>query len=531
MGFLDRYIQQAQSILGQPVTKPVETESVIRNDYDRRDWSNLRDMVPMVNQQIREMDQTINYAEDLAGDLFATLFKMEPTLRDRPEMMPTHVPNREIVEELLSLDEVRDLRRHTAGDVYSSAMGMQAVHKTVSEVAHRAQEAAQDAEAKRQEAEAKAEEMRQAIAEALEEMRHRDPNQPEAEAMGQAMQAKLDQFGQQVQAAEAAAGQAQQAAQQAAQEATNAIRMAAKKADQDLQEEAELMSAFGVEDGQLERMNVEERMQLARMLKNNRLAAFTKILGQWKIVQQAESRKRVINASSEVHSVTLGNDLTRMATSEMLAFADETTEMLLFKRWAEGQLVQYDVRGKEKQGQGPIVVVCDESWSMTAADVAGGTREAWSKGLALAMCDQAKHRGRDFWYIGFSSARQQHVIHFPGGKAPIDKVVAMTEHFWKGGTNYEEPLRKAMKIVLDAEKDGLPKPDIVLLSDEEYGEMDADFMKEWNRVKDKTSMKCYGVAIGCSSGKAMYQVCDNVRAITELVDSDPRMLGDLFRTI
>jgi uncharacterized protein with von Willebrand factor type A (vWA) domain len=442
---------------------------------------------------------------------------MEPTLRDRPEMMPTHVANREIVEELLSLDEVRDLRRHTAGDVYSSAMGMQAVQKTVSEVAHRSQEAAREAEAKRQEAEAKAEEQRQAIAEALEEMRHRKPGSPEEEAtMGQAMQTKLDQFGQQV---------------QAAQEATNAIRMAAKKADEALQEESELMSAFGVEDGQLERMNVEERMQLARMLKNNRLAQFTKILGQWKIVQQAESRKRVINASSEVHSVTLGNDLGRMATSEMLAFADETTEMMLLKRWAEGQMLQYDVRGKEKQGQGPIIVVCDESGSMTTADVAGGTREAWSKGLALAMCDQARHRGRDFVYIGFSSARQVHVIEFPGGKAPIDKVVAMTEHFWKGGTNYEAPLRQAMELVLEAEKDGRPKPDIVLLSDDTYGEMDADFMKEWNRVKDKTSMKCYGVAIGCESGKAMHQVCDNVRAITELVESDPRLLGDLFRTI
>ena len=29
----------------------------------------------------------------------------------------------------------------------------------------------------------------------------------------------------------------------------------------------------------------------------------------------------------------------------------------------------------------------------------------------------------------------------------------------------------------------------------------------------------------------MRQISDNVRAITELVESDPRKLGDLFRTI
>jgi len=43
------------------------------------------------------------------------------------------------------------------------------------------------------------------------------------------------------------------------------------------------MHSFGVEDGDLQRMNVRERMALAQKLANNRLAKFAKLLGQFKI--------------------------------------------------------------------------------------------------------------------------------------------------------------------------------------------------------------------------------------------------------
>ena len=189
------------------------------------------------------------------------------------------------------------------------------------------------------------------------------------------------------------------------------------------------------------------------------------------------------------------------------------------------------MRGKENQGQGPIICVVDESGSMNATDVAGGTREAWSKALALALCDQAKRRKRDFRYIGFSSYGKQRVVDFPGGHTPVHKVIEMTEGFLSGGTNYEQPLRMALEMI---EKDfdalGKPRPDIVFITDDAYGSMDPDFMHEWNRVKDKTSLKCYGIAIGCDSSGALAAVSDNVREISALV-SDPRNMADIFRTI
>jgi uncharacterized protein with von Willebrand factor type A (vWA) domain len=111
------------------------------------------------------------------------------------------------------------------------------------------------------------------------------------------------------------------------------------------------------------------------------------------------------------------------------------------------------------------------------------------------------------------------------------KVLMMTEHFFNGGTNFEQPLTLALKVIEEQfEKQGKPRPDIVMLTDDQVGTLNKDFMHNWNRVKDKTSLKCYGIAIGCGYSGALDAISDNVRSITQLV-SDPANVGDLFRTI
>jgi uncharacterized protein with von Willebrand factor type A (vWA) domain len=179
-----------------------------------------------------------------------------------------------------------------------------------------------------------------------------------------------------------------------------------------------------------------------------------------------------------------------------------------------------------------VIVVCDESGSMQFGQLAGGSCEAWSKALALSMCDQARQKGRDFHYIGFSSGKQQWLKSFPGGKTTIDGVIDMTEHFFDGGTHYEAPLRQALRLIEDSyDQFNKPRPDIVFITDDEYGSMDEDFMSEWHRVKDKTSVRCFGIALGCGFSGALKQVSDNVRSLQDVTDSDPRVMADLFRVV
>lgn len=525
MSLFSDMIDKGRALLSTPKA-PTETEAVKRNSFDRADWEAVLNVAPAVGKMQATLEESVDYAADFMADLHAAVFKVEPSVRDAKEMAPTHVANRAVVSQLLAMPEMTTLRQHSTGDLYGSAMALLAIQDTAVEVLAKVHSAAEQAAKEEQQCQQQREERRKQIEEQMQDLQDNPPE--EGDPRVEALQAGMDQFGQMPGPANDGV---QQAARSAAEGAGQALRIKAREATEELDDEESLMFAFGVDPGTLQQMDVAQRMALAEKLRNNRLAQFAKLLGQFKAVQQAESRKRVVNAASEVHNITTGDDIARIATPELLNFADETLEDLMWARWSEQQLVINDVRGKENLGQGPIIAVVDESWSMSAQDVAGGTREAWSKALALALCDQAKRRKRDFIYIGFGSPTEQYVVEFLGGNTPIDKVIGMTEHFFAGGTHYEKPLLMALKIATErSEVRDQQRPDIVFITDDQYGSMDEEFMHAWNTAKDKTSLKCYGIAIGCSVGAALAAVSDNVREITALV-SDPQAVGDLFRTI
>ena len=547
MSLLDDLFAMGKELLGGDKAAD-QTEAIKRNSFDRNDWNKVLKVAPKIQEMQKNLQRDVDYAADFMGDLHASCFKIEPQLRDAEEMKPTHVANRAVIEQLMNMPEMHNLRQHSAGDPYGAASAMVALQDSAVETLKKVHEAAEEAAEQEQKRQEEREAKQKEIEDLIEELKNNpppaeDPQNPGCfpiplppDPNGQTpqgpqqndprpgqLQAKIDQGVPQP----GGNGAVQQAAQGAAEGHGQKMRAVAKAASEQMDQEKQLMQA----SGDLQKMNVKDRMELAAKLQNNRMAKFVKLLGQFKMVQEAESRKRVTDAASEVVGITVGDDLSRMATSELLNFADEALEDLMWQRWSEQQMAVNDMKGKEKQGQGPIICVVDESWSMNAEDVIGGTREAWSKALALALCDQARRRNRDFVYIGFGSQGEQHVVEFLNGQTTVDKVIAMTEHFFAGGTHYEEPLKLALHIMETTfDGKGKPKPDIVFITDDEYGEMDGDFMAEWNRVKDKTSLKCYGVSIGCSIGGALRAVSDNVREINELT-SDPRHVGDLFRTI
>ena len=305
----------------------------------------------------------------------------------------------------------------------------------------------------------------------------------------------------------------------------------AQEAVDDLDKEDAMAAGFGIDPAEMERMSVKERMELASRMRGSRLSEFAALLGQFKRVQRAEYRNKVKDNASETHDIKLSNDFSKIVSAEYLAMADPVLELLQLKRWAQHGLLTKDVRGRERQGRGPIIVVGDESSSMAQEYVAGGSREAWAKALTLALLDQAAREKRDFIYIGFSSQGHQRMLEFPMGKAPLDKVFDLTEGFLKGGTHYEQPLMMALTAIKARGLDK-PRPDIVFITDDEYkGELPAAFMREWNATKDKWSLKCYGIAIGCNVSGSLAAVSDNVRSVTSMVESDPAAMGDIFRTI
>lgn len=554
MSFLSHLIDRAKGLFGdtEVIPDPANATDVIPHDrFDEANWQEIRQNVPVIDTMITDLSRKHDYVDDFAQDVFNAFTQGDPQARDVADMATTHVPNHTVVSELAKLPEVQTLRASTRHDPYGGAMAMTSMRDTLYKLVERSTEAREKAK-EQAEAEQKAREAAAAAQQALAAAQaaadaaaqSEDPNnpgQPDPNAQ-QAAQDAQDAAEQALNQAEAEFGCAlgareatQQAGQQAVQGMRADLRQAAQAAEDERAEEEQLMRAFGVGDGELQRMSFKERAQLAQRLKTNRMAKFAKLIGQFKALQAAESRRKVQHAPDEVNNVVLGDDLVRLAPSELLSFASDELEDDFWLRYVNRQLLCFDLIGTERVGQGPIVVVCDESGSMQGSyyggvDLGNGSPEAWSKALSLALCEQARQKGRDFYYIGFSSSRQQYTLKFPGGKAPLHDVINMTEHFFGGGTSYEPALDMAVEILESYdEKDG-KRPDVVFITDDEYGSLDPAFMARWNKAKQKYDSRCFGIAIGCGTSGALNAVADNVRTVTEMT-ADPKAVSDLFRTI
>ena len=57
--------------------------------------------------------------------------------------------------------------------------------------------------------------------------------------------------------------------------------------------------------------------------------------------------------------------------------------------------------------------------------------------------------------------------------------------------SYEKPLTLALQMIEEKfDNLGKARPDVVFITDDEYGQLKPAFLAEWNRVKGKASIKC-----------------------------------------
>lgn len=291
------------------------------------------------------------------------------------------------------------------------------------------------------------------------------------------------------------------------------------------------MNTWGVGEGELKQMDFAERRALVEKLNASRLSKLAKLIGSFRQFADAERRRKVRHAPEERFDVTMGNDLTKLIPSEINALAIPELEDSFWVRYAQRGLLQWSEDGSERAGQGPIIVVCDESSSMDQElDAKKNTREAWSKAVSLALADQAQRAGRDFNYIGFGGAGQIWERTFQGGRLSLDDLIEFTEHFFSGGTEYTGPLTRAMEIVDDYAKRGQARPDIVLITDDECKVPD-EFTAMFLAAKLRTDARCYGIQVGGDAGFGTLKIlADHTLSITRLTAS-PEGVQDLFRTI
>lgn len=513
---LDKLIAQAKgddfwADPSKAVAPPARTEvNAVRHDrFDRFSWLTTLDQVPALQEQVEEAAKKHETGRAGQEDLFNLLNQGDPRFTELDRMKSEYVAQHALLDQMFHGEDFSYIRSHTKYDEYNTALAMIAMKDRMEDALDTVDEI-NEALAVAQEA------LDEALANAQAAQAAGEGEQEAAESLQEAM----DAMAQQQADADAQSGKAQAMLTKGVKDATDKI-----------EAEQQMMSGYGLEDGELQRMSFAERRALAERLDRGKVARLANLIGTFRQFADAERRRKVTGAPAEIVDVVLGNDLQRLVSSEMNNLAVPELEEQFWVRWSQQGLMQWETRGAERAGKGPIVVLGDESGSMgCAVDNEGNSREAWMKAVVLALADQARRGHRDFTYIGFSSPGQQWQLDFPKGETPIEKVVELAEHMFNGGTSYERPIALAANIVREYAQHGRALPDVVFITDDDC-RVSEEFIAQWRELREEIGIRCYGLQIGGEPFKNnLKDLADRCMNIDSL-NAQPEGVVELFRTI
>lgn len=212
-----------------------------------------------------------------------------------------------------------------------------------------------------------------------------------------------------------------------------------------------------------------------------------------------KQRTKARIGQEEICDVTMGSNLTRLLPVELGALANEDTEALLYRRLLEGAVLQYDLRGKQKKSEGPIILCVDESGSMS------GAPDEWAKAVLFGLMEVAARQNRPVHLIHFDS-RVTRVDSFPDARnLTLKAIVDCVSYFTGGGTSIGHALEAAANIMRDTEGPW-KRADVIVVTDGE------DYASEYQaqqieRIKDRGG-HLYLVAIGIEPGGVLGEASD-----------------------
>ncbi|MFJ8066335.1 VWA domain-containing protein [Psychrobacillus sp. NPDC096426] len=238
-------------------------------------------------------------------------------------------------------------------------------------------------------------------------------------------------------------------------------------------------------DAELKKIPLRDQILLAEKIASNKKM---KEIADWsgRFKQIARNKQKFKQSDSiERSGITLGNDVERLLPIELGLYIHPLTKNDFLRRFVEGQTMQYEQKGQEVLGKGPIILCLDQSGSMQTLD-------AQSKGFTLALMSIARKQRRNFCLILFSTSTQ--ILTFEKGKIKSSDMINLAQTFLGGGTNFALPLDRALNVINGSR---FKHADIVFVTDGE-DRVTASFLEVFNRKKKEKNFKVLSLVLGCS---------------------------------
>lgn len=471
-----------------------QIEAIKADQYDRRHYKQVSGEAQFLGDLADSRFEDDPTWSDLIQDEFLALYKPVPETRADQEMKPTHRINHAAISKAQGTKEWDTLRTYTELDQWSAAMAAVEFGTRLGEIFDELKDL--------QKAQQEMLKEDQALSDLLDDLQGRRDEDPDD---------LIDELNKQLEAYEQAIEKLDGQIDQHTNQLRQGVRQAADKAREEAEQSEAALSTFGTDSGELARMPAEKRFQLAARIHNNyKLRELADKIGRMVRFAMGEQARKIVHGRDEVHDIELGNDLSLVLPSELAYLADPETEIVFEKKYADRELLQYQLKGTDKVARGGIICMVDSSGSMS------GSRETWAKAVAIALLNIAQKQNRDFYGMIFSSSRDKLIEwYWPRGVAPIEEVLDFAEFAYHGGTDFEAPIGRAVEVLeAQFQAEDAQRGDLVMITDGECA-VSPDWMDRYFNAKKDLAFRMYSCLIGFNS-RTLDLLSDSTYKITDL---------------
>ena len=507
-----------------PDPLPDNVQWIESDSYDRAVYEQLRAAAPSLQRLEESGASLLPHFRALLRDLFCALFKYNVVFFKADEVLPSAAVNRELLAALHSGELANLLREATVLDegqaglatvlLGEGALRLLKSEKTltrrdlldvwnVEQQEALVQQRIDEARNAKELAEQAAQDVSPEAKELLEHTAERMASQARAEDTRRQRLAK----------------QLNQDLSRVQQETRNRFLKEAITVAQNLDDTTQEAESWGLAVGGGHQSSPGRQIELGKRLAgNDKLKKLAAMVGRMKHQALALRRKNFERTHDEVFEVGIGAELSRLLPHELLSLQHPVLRQDFIRRFVDNELLQYDLRGVEAQGKGPLIVCLDGSSSMQ------GDKEVWAKALTLTLLEIARRERRRFRAICFSSADAPLYsvdlntrVRY---EADMDKVLELAEYFPGGGTDFEKPLDAALGCLQESR---FQRGDIVFITDGEC-RVHADWAERFTTEKNTLGFSLFSILIdiGTSSLGSLTPFSDKVTTVSQLTSKEAR---------
>lgn len=252
---------------------------------------------------------------------------------------------------------------------------------------------------------------------------------------------------------------------------------------------------------------------LDRVRNNPMLQGITRQLGRMKEMLSDLRKNDYAHGRGEKYTVTRGRDMKNLLSGELALMASPATTPLFLRKYHAKGLLQYAKRERVHKGYGDVIVCLDESGSTE------GENAEWGKALALAVQDICAHEGRKYALIHFSGKGQFRTDLFLPGQYTSEDLLFAAEHFFDGGTNFETPIREALRLI---NEESFENADILFITDGEKSISD-ELAEQLQNAIQEARCSVVGLLLDADSPGMEFTLekfCERICRISEMHDKD-----------